>query len=152
MKQKHHFFRHFIICGILGWCLEILFTSFHSFRRKDFRLTGNTSMWMFPIYGLGAFLAPVCYLVRNRNMIFRGSLYALLIFLGEYLTGTLLQRRELCPWDYSRSRWNIGNVIRLDYLPVWFLTGLFFEQYHRTTFSKPVQNRDIRLSEHKKTA
>lgn len=51
-----------------------------------------------------------------------------LIFSAEYLSGTLLQKRELCPWDYGRSKWNIGKVIRLDYAPLWFLVGLFYEK------------------------
>ena len=34
----------------------------------------------------------------------------------------------MCPWDYSRARSNIQGVIRLDYAPVWFLTGLLYER------------------------
>ena len=32
------------------------------------------------------------------------------------------------PWDYSGVPHQYKGVIRLDYLPVWFLTGLFFEK------------------------
>ncbi|MCI8541964.1 MAG: hypothetical protein HFH95_01365, partial [Lachnospiraceae bacterium] len=46
----------------------------------------------------------------------------------EYLTGRLLSRRKSCPWDYHRSRWNIGRVIRLDFAPYWFCAGLLFER------------------------
>ena len=45
------FGRSFLLCGLCGWCMEILFTALHSLRRRDLRLTGNTSLWMFPIYG-----------------------------------------------------------------------------------------------------
>ena len=32
------------------------------------------------------------------------------------------------PWDYSGVPHQYKGIIRLDYLPVWFLTGLFFEK------------------------
>jgi len=51
-----------------------------------------------------------------------------LIFSTEYITGKLLSRKNLCPWDYSNSRFNIGRVIRLDYAPYWFGAGLIFER------------------------
>lgn len=130
MKRIIH---NFIHCGILGWCLEITFTALASFRRREFKLTGNTSIWMFPIYGMAAFLAPVCSLIRKKHFLIRGIIYAVLIFLGEFITGTLLSRRDLCPWNYERSRWNIRKIIRLDYLPCWLLTGLLFERLIRET-------------------
>ena len=40
----------------------------------------------------------------------------------------LLRKRELCPWNYERSRWNLARVIRLDYAPCWFIAGLLFER------------------------
>lgn len=54
-----------------------------------------------------------------------------LIFSAEYISGKLLRKKEFCPWDYSRAKWNIGKVIRLDYAPLWFLVGLFFEHQTR---------------------
>lgn len=125
MRKLIHDFIH---CGILGWCIEITFTALDSFRKKNYKLTGNTSIWMFPIYGMAAFLSPICKLVRNRHFLIRGLIYAILIFLGEFITGTLLTHRDLCPWSYERSRWNIKKIIRLDYLPCWFFTGLLFER------------------------
>ena len=65
----------FIQCGILGWGMEILWTGLDSFRRRDFKLTGHSSLWMFPIYGCAAFIGPVSRLLRKKN--FPGkSLYA----------------------------------------------------------------------------
>lgn len=125
------FLHNFIHCGLLGWCLEITFTAFHAFRRRDLKLPGNTSIWMFPIYGLAAFLAPISRLLKNRNFIFRGFVYSALIFTGEYVTGLWLNRRDLCPWNYGHSKWNIAKVIRLDYLPCWFTAGLLFERLLR---------------------
>ena len=122
------FIHNFIHCGLLGWFLEIIFTAFHAFRRRDLKLSGATSLWMFPIYGMAAFLSPVCRLVRNRSLAVRGLIYTALIFTGEFATGIWLNRRELCPWNYEHSRWNLASVIRLDYAPVWFITGLLFER------------------------
>lgn len=125
MKKYIH---NFIHCGILGWCMEITFTALNSFRRRQFKLTGNTSIWMFPIYGCACFLAPVCRLLKKKSPLVRGLSYAALIFTGEFLTGVLLCKKDLCPWDYSRSKWHIHKIIRLDYLPFWFMAGLLFER------------------------
>ena len=122
------FIHNFIHCGLLGWFLEISFTSFQSFRRRDYKLPGTTSVWMFPIYGLAAFLAPISHIMKNRSFLFRGLVYTGLIFTGEFLTGTWLSRRNICPWNYERSKWNIAKVIRLDYMPCWFISGLLFER------------------------
>lgn len=119
---------NFLKCGFAGWCIEILFTAFHSLRRRDLSLRGETSLWMFPIYGLAFLFAPVCRLVKKKPFWFRGSFYACCIFAAEYITGRILWVRNLCPWDYQSSRWNIGRLIRLDYAPYWFFTGLFFEK------------------------
>ena len=122
------FIHNYIHCGLLGWFLEITFTAFQAFRRRDFKLPGVTSIWMFPIYGLASLLAPLCRLIRRQNFIFRGLVYTGIIFSAEFITGILLRKRELCPWNYERSRWNIAKVIRLDYAPCWFTVGLLFER------------------------
>lgn len=106
----------------------MIFTSLHAFRRRDLRLPCTTSIWMFPIYGLAALLAPLARLIRRHNFIFRGLVYTGLIFTCEFATGTWLRRHDLCPWNYEHSRWNLAKVIRLDYTPCWFITGLLFER------------------------
>lgn len=123
-----HFLSDFIRCGITGWCLEIIFTAFHSFRKRDLSLKGTTSIWMFPIYGSIALLKPFFYLMRQLPIVLRGLLYASCIFTGEYISGRLLTKHNLCPWNYGQSKWHIQEVIRLDFLPYWFLTGLLFEK------------------------
>ncbi len=125
MKKYIH---NFIHCGILGWCIEIVYTAVCGLRRRQFSLKGNTSVWMFPIYGLGCLILPISKMLKNRSLLFRGSFYASLIYAVEYLSGRILQKKAICPWDYSRSKWNIGSVIRLDFLPFWFATGLLFER------------------------
>ncbi len=127
-KHLPLFLRNFLRCGLTGWCMEILVTSLDSLRRRDFKLKGTTSIWMFPIYGCAALFGPVYRLLRHKPFWVRGLTYMSLIFSGEYLSGRFLALRSMCPWDYSRSRWNIKRVIRLDYAPAWFGAGLLFEK------------------------
>ena len=129
MKQcVTNFIKNFLKCGLAGWCLEILFTSMDALRRRDMTLKGQTSLWMFPIYGSAAFLAPIMQKLKNAPLFKRGFVYMSCIFLGEYISGSLLKRRNMCPWDYSRTPYHLNGVIRLDYAPVWFLVGLLYER------------------------
>lgn len=139
------FFRNFILCGTIGWCLEIVFTALHSLKRREMALHGTTSLWMFPIYGLGAFIPCLKHFLKEKNVFFRGSIYMLFIFFTEFLSGSYLTKKKSCPWDYHRHRWHIGGVIRLDYAPWWFLTGLLFEHV-----LSPCHETSSSLSEHKR--
>ena len=125
MKKYIH---QFIRCGILGWCIEIIFTALTSLRRRELSLNGNTSLWMFPIYGSASFIGPLSKLLKKNPFWKRGLIYATIFFTGEYCYGSLLKKKELCPWDYSHSKWNINKIIRLDYLPLWFMAGLLYER------------------------
>ena len=118
---------YFLTCGLTGWCMEIIYTSLYCLREKNYKLIGNTSIWMFPIYGMASLLAPVCRLLKGKNIMLRGSIYTCGIFTCEYITGMLLKKHHLCPWDYSQSPVNINGVIRLDYAPFWLLAGVLFE-------------------------
>ncbi|WP_122642975.1 putative ABC transporter permease [Luxibacter massiliensis] len=128
MKNKSIAQNKFIICGTVGWCMEIIFTALHSFKRKEFTLVGRTSIWMFPIYGAACLLSPVCHILKGKSTIFRGSVYTFCIFLGEFLSGSFLRRHHACPWDYSGAKYNLNGVIRFDYAPLWFGAGLLFEK------------------------
>ena len=119
---------NFFTCGLTGWCMEIIYTSLHSLYRKNYKLTGNTSVWMFPIYGMASFLTPVCRLLKGKSVMLRGGIYTCIIFAGEYLSGSFLRKLKACPWDYSHARFNIKGLIRLDYAPLWFGAGLLFEK------------------------
>ncbi len=120
--------KNFIKCGVFGWCMEIVFTALDSLRRRDFRLKGTTSLYMFPIYGMAVLLTPLFHLMKGKPVWLRGLTYAGLIFTGEYISGSLLTKKTLCPWDYHRSKWHIKGIIRLDYLPFWSVAGLLFER------------------------
>lgn len=120
--------KNFIVCGFTGWCLEILFTAFSSFRKRELTLVGNTSIWMFPIYGMAALIKPLYHWTKKLPLVLRASVYSLLIFVGEYISGSILKKHKMCPWDYSKSRANIKGVVRLDYAPYWMVTGLIYER------------------------
>ncbi len=120
--------KNFFRCGILGWCLEIIFTALQSLRKRQPSLMGTTSLWMFPIYGLGCLFGPLYRFLSRFPTWLRGLFYTGGIFGVEYLTGRALDKRQMCPWDYHNSHWQIRNVIRLDYAPCWFITGLLMER------------------------
>lgn len=148
---------NFCKCGVTGWCLEVMFTSVESMMLHDWRLMGKTSLLMFPIYGLGALLAPIGKGIdrwldvaagvglqrRNRpavagpetvsltlrdRILRHGMLYMVLIFVAEYISGAWLRGKGICPWDYTGRHSNINGLIRLDFAPLWFCTGLLFEK------------------------
>lgn len=122
------FRKNFFICGLTGWCIEIIFTSLGAFLQGDLRLIGQTSLWMFPIYGLAAFIKPLYEVIKKLPLLLRGCIYSFCILICEYISGMLLKKHHLCPWDYSNSPTNINGVIRLDYAPLWALAGLLFER------------------------
>ena len=129
--------KNFLLCGFTGWCLEILFTSFGSYRKRELQLMGTTSLWMFPIYGMAAFLKPVCRLIRNFPAGIRAICYSIFIFLGEFISGSILKKYQICPWDYSKAKANINGVIRLDYAPFWMIAGLIFENLLMRQYTQP---------------
>ncbi|MDO4296441.1 MAG: hypothetical protein Q4D90_09835 [bacterium] len=147
MEKWKKFGVQFIRCGLAGWCLEVFFTSFCSLLEQDFRMMAHTSFLMFPIYGLGALLAPIadrvdawvdepCRLAvewKEREypwvrFLRHGLLFMVLIFLVEYIAGRLLGALGICPWDYRGIPSNVDGVIRLDFAPFWFVTGLLLER------------------------
>ena len=95
----------FIKCGITGWCLEVFWTGFGSLLRFDRKMTGTTSLIMFPIYGMAVCLKPIYSIIKDKNLII-----------------------NMCPWDYTGSKLNVSGLIRLDYAPAWFVTGLLMEK------------------------
>lgn len=119
--------KRFLIYGLIGLLMEILWTGIGSFFNMDLRLICHTSFWMLPIYGMVVFLEPLFDMLENSSPIIRGGVYAVSILMAEYLTGTLLNIIGVCPWDYSGTRFSINGIIRLDYAPLWAAAGLFFE-------------------------
>ena len=124
-----HFLKNFIRCGAMGWCLECFWTGIDAIRkRKDTMLRCQTSVWMFFIYGMAALFLPISRLLKGTPTILRGIIYTVLIYAGEFFSGSLLKKYKSCPWDYSKAKLNYKGLIRLDYAPAWFLSGLLFEK------------------------
>ena len=122
----------FVLYGLLGWGMEILWTGINSIRKGDKTLRGTSSLWMFPIYGAGIFLEPIVDLITMLPWTVRGVTYMLCIFLAEYVSGMILKKYSACPWDYSRCAYSVQGVVRLDYAPLWFIVGLMYEWVYRT--------------------
>lgn len=112
-----------MLCGLTGWGLEILLTSVEGFAAGDMKFMGKTSIYMFPIYGMGILLGPIGKWVDSwigdrgqiavKDRIFRhGILDMVLIFFAEYLTGTFLKSLGICPWDYTGRMLSVDGVIR----------------------------------------
>jgi len=120
----------FLIFGVIGWALEVLWTGFGALVRGDFKMTSRTSVWMFFIYGAGALFGPVIDLLLGLPLIVRGLIYVLCIYSIEFATGYTMQRFDACPWDYSDAKLNVMGIIRWDYAPLWLLVGLLFERTH----------------------
>lgn len=122
---------HFIIYGLLGWCLEVIWTGVGSLLNGDVSLTAKTYLWMFPIYGSTILFEPVHNAIRIWPVWMRGTVWMMLCFAVEYLTGWILRETiGTIPWDYSQAIFNIHGLIRLDYAPAWFAAGLLFEKIH----------------------
>lgn len=120
--------RNFLKCGMVGWCLEVFWTGLGALFSGEKKLTGQSSLWMFPIYGMASFIGPLYRMLKGKPFLVRGYVYGWLILGVEYLSGCLLKKKDLCPWDYSKARFNIKGVIRVDYFPLWVLAGLLFEK------------------------
>lgn len=125
----------FVLYGLLGWCLEIVWTALCDFAaRRDLRLVGTTYLWMFPIYGLLAVLyEPAHDAVRAWPWPARALLWALGFTAVEWATGrTLAALVGRCPWDYvaAGARFAANPYVRWDYLPLWASVGLALEPVH----------------------
>ena len=126
----------FICFGCIGLTAEIFFTAIselvmqvYSSQPIDWSLTGQSYIWMFPIYGSIAFFLPVAQNLLDRYPLFTRLIgYTILIFTVEYFSGWLLDLTTgACPWEYS-GQWAVHGYIRLDYAPIWLLFSYAIEQ------------------------
>ncbi|MFZ5969163.1 MAG: putative ABC transporter permease [Bacillota bacterium] len=121
----------FFIYGLIGWCIEILWTGLGAALSGSKKLMGYTYLWMLPIYGAAIFLEPIHYLIMDLPVLLRGGVWVVLIYFIEYATGWAIRKKiGICPWDYGNVRYAVDGLIRLDYAPAWFVAGLLFEKIH----------------------
>ena len=77
------------------------------------------------------FFEPFIQYLILKPIIIRGIIYMTAIFTVEYMTGGIIRFfTGYCPWDYTSCVFNINGLIRLDYAPVWFMTGLIYEKIY----------------------
>ena len=83
---------------------------------------------MFPIYGCASIIAPLYARISSLSFVCRGLLYMLGFYMVEFISGSFLREIGICPWDYTGLHSNVNGLIRLDFAPLWFATGLIFER------------------------
>ena len=139
------FGKNFVICGLTGWCIEIAFTSAGALGKKDKKLMGQTSAWMFPIYGSAALIGEVAPKISHWPTPARALLYGGAIMTGEYISGTLLTKFDICPWSYKGCKYAVKDIVRLDYLPFWMVAGLIFEKIlsHNFPTNTPIVEKQL---------
>ena len=124
--------RRFLVYGLLGWSVEIIWTGLGSLMGGDLRLLGFTNLWMFFIYGLAVFLEPIHDIIKGWNWFSRGLIWVVLIWGIEYTSGLFLKSAlGVYPWYYT-GPFAIEGLVRLDFAPAWFVVGILFESVHRT--------------------
>ncbi len=117
----------FIIYGLVGLIMEVLWTGACSFFKGDLCLRCTTSIWMFFIYGFAVFLEPIFIVLADMGIVLRGVIYMMLIYCAEYVSGYILERRGFCPWNYGSGSGSVFGLICIYYAPIWFAAGLIFE-------------------------
>jgi len=123
----------FLIYGLAGWAIDSLFVCIRTGRRRP------SSLLNVPVYGLAQPLfEPVHDRIRRRPLPQRAAMYGAGILAVEYASGWLLRRLVgYVPWDYSRARFAINGLVRLDYLPAWAAYGLGLERLHDLLVGPP---------------
>ncbi len=122
----------FIVFGILGVFGEVIFTGLESLiKTRKLRLQGHSYLWMFPIYGLIAFVFdPLSQQIAPLSWVARGLIYMIAIYIVEYATGALLTKLTGAHiWQYT-GRFQLHGQIQLAHAPVWFVIGLLIERYY----------------------
>lgn len=124
-----------IVYAFTGWCIELLFTGLSSLLLSDPKLTGFSYLWMLPVWGFGVYILEYLTDFFDRvdlNIRLRIIVFMLLCFGYEYICGYAIKLiAGVVPWDYTQTTWNVHAMIRLDYAPLWALTGIFLEPYIR---------------------
>ncbi len=119
--------------GVHGVFSEVMFTAIWEFVVSgNWRLMGVSSIWSFWIYGLGTFLmAETGYniLISYKvSLLYRCFIYVICTYVWEFSCGLILDFIfGTRPWDYSDFDYDIMGLITMEYAPIWFLAGLYFE-------------------------
>ncbi len=116
--------------GMFGICAEIGFTAFFDlFTKKRITLIGDTSLWMFPIYGFGLSYGFDLVETLISNDIIRYLSYPIWVWMIEILVGYPLLKFGTRLWDYTylsnQKHWK--GIISFVHFPVWVFLGILVE-------------------------
>lgn len=128
MSLENIFF--FVLFGIIGVASEVFFISITNIFRKRYRcLIGQSSLWMFFVYGTVYFIILLGRTYFSGYSIFlRGLLYLVLIYALEFTSGSILTKFKAIPWDYRKdTKYNFRGIISLEFLPIWYVGGIISE-------------------------
>lgn len=121
-----HDVSNFIFFGVVGLLVEIIFTAL---RKRSISLVGHTSLWMFPIYGVGLTYGfdLIHYLIENNLL--RWLSYPIWIWIVEILFGRIFFKLNIKAWDYRYlpDKFHWRGVISFAHFPIWIVFGIFIE-------------------------
>lgn len=130
LPNNNGMIKRFFVYGLVGWAMEIIWTSLGSLLQGDTKLEGYTNLWMFLIYGSAVLLEPIHDTIKGWRWPIRGLLWLIIIWGMEYTSGFILKNTlGILPWMYE-GPFAIDGLVRLDFAPAWFIAGLIFEQVH----------------------
>ena len=117
----------FILCGLTGWCMEILWTGLHSILSGELTMTGKTSLLMFPIYGCGAIIRPLSGKLSAVPLFVRGCIYTVGFFFVEFISGVrIYQGVSQYRWPSQEEYLTHQQTDPADSLSVSFHTSIFY--------------------------
>lgn len=121
----------FIIFGILGlFAALVVGATKKSIATRRMEWTAETSLALFPMFGLIAFVYPlVAVRISDMPWYGRGIVYTIVFFVAQYAIGFALTKLGRCPWSYQ-GKGSLGGIIQLSDAPVWFAAGLGVEHIY----------------------
>ncbi|ESO91994.1 hypothetical protein LOTGIDRAFT_217156 [Lottia gigantea] len=121
----------FYIYAIHGYVTEVTFTAIWEFVvNLNWKFTGITSIWSFPIYGLSVLVIEYLYLkLRDTIPVYiRALIYTIWAYMWEFSTGFVLKYFDACPWDYTQFDGDFMGLVTLEYAPFWYFGCIILEQ------------------------
>jgi uncharacterized membrane protein len=122
-----------LVYMMVGMTGEVVYTAVKALiKQKDTTLHGYTQLWVMPLYFFGGiFIFERLHLaIIQWNIALRFIIYALLIFLIEYVAGFFTKKiTGRCAWEY-KEKYNIHGLINIPHFPFWGAAGLLLEIVH----------------------
>lgn len=117
-----------LVYGCLGVLIEFFFTAAGALIRRNWSATGQSYLWMLPIYGFTALALEGISVALPWPFYLKALIYVPIIYGIEALSGwTIYKIIGVIPWDYRRSRWTPMGLINLKYAPFWLVLAMAFD-------------------------